>query len=565
MSRNALPRSRSRLAGTESLLLLARTRFAQTARSGVRGTPPPRPRAGPRHRLSGLGAVVGRSFLILGGAFLVRAMTDAGAFPRSFGVALGLFYALACLVFAERAGRSGEPMTAAAYGVTATAIVYPLLWEATTRLEVLTPPVAACVLFASAAFALVVAARWSLASLAWSASAGAVLTALALLVSTHAIATFGLLLLLLAAVTLAVSLRRNWEGFPWPASLAADLVILEAAVIAGQPDGLPEAYAGLSRGFVLALVLSLPLPFLAATLWRALRRRQDPTLFDVCQTGVALAIGVGASVRVGPATGASPAMVGAFVLVLAAGLFLASSRPALSRYASRVFSWGGLLLLLAGSGLALPAAARGVAWSVMGLVSILVSTRREGESFPLHGAVLLGGSAVASGLLSSSREAFLASPGAPAAFSAGAVIVLASSFIAAGLLAARARRRSPGRADRIAALVCGLLALLGTSTLAERILASLLSAEEDPARVAAIRSAILAAAAVALSACRRIRTIEDLALFAYPVLGAGAVKLLVQDLPQASPSTLFFVFAAYGAALIAIPRFSRGAGPAAIP
>src|SRR5580765_5659375 len=60
---------------------------------------------------------VGRSCLVLGGAFLIRAMTDSGTLPRSIGAALGLSYALLWIVLADRAAGRGRSSSGAFLGV----------------------------------------------------------------------------------------------------------------------------------------------------------------------------------------------------------------------------------------------------------------------------------------------------------------------------------------------------------------------------------------------------------------------------------------------------------------
>ncbi|MFI5119532.1 MAG: hypothetical protein ACHQM4_03920, partial [Thermoanaerobaculia bacterium] len=67
-------------------------------------------------------ALAGRCLFVLAGAFLVRALTDSGAFPHTAGVALGLAYALTWLVLADRAGRARSAAAATAGGVTALVI-----------------------------------------------------------------------------------------------------------------------------------------------------------------------------------------------------------------------------------------------------------------------------------------------------------------------------------------------------------------------------------------------------------------------------------------------------------
>src|SRR5450759_5061728 len=98
--------------------------------------------AAPESPLSSYAALAGKCLFVLAGAFLVRALTDSGTFPRGAGVALGLAYAMTWLVVADRTGRNGSAAAATAataWGVTALVIACPLVWEASTRFNVLPP------------------------------------------------------------------------------------------------------------------------------------------------------------------------------------------------------------------------------------------------------------------------------------------------------------------------------------------------------------------------------------------------------------------------------------------
>ncbi len=53
-------------------------------------------------------ALAGRAFLGIGGAYLFRALTEAGTLPHLAGVALGLVYAGAWILAAEHSGRAGQ-------------------------------------------------------------------------------------------------------------------------------------------------------------------------------------------------------------------------------------------------------------------------------------------------------------------------------------------------------------------------------------------------------------------------------------------------------------------------
>ncbi len=92
-------------------------------------------------------SLVGRTCFILGGAYVLRALTDAGTLPRAGGTALGILYAIAWLVPIYRldASASRQRLTAASYGVAMALIAFPILWEATVRenVKLLSPGAAA--------------------------------------------------------------------------------------------------------------------------------------------------------------------------------------------------------------------------------------------------------------------------------------------------------------------------------------------------------------------------------------------------------------------------------------
>src|SRR5204862_7673283 len=80
-------------------------------------------------------ALIGRSILIVGGAFLLRALTEAGWVPQLAGVALGFVYAMAWIVVAPE---------------TAALIAGALIVEATIRFHALDAPAGALLVGVSA-------------------------------------------------------------------------------------------------------------------------------------------------------------------------------------------------------------------------------------------------------------------------------------------------------------------------------------------------------------------------------------------------------------------------------
>jgi hypothetical protein len=79
----------------------------------------------------------------------------------------------------------------------------------------------------------------------------------------------------------------------------------------------------------------------------------------------------------------------------------------------------------------------------------------------------------------------------------------------------------------------------------------------DAGIVATARTSILAAAALALAWAGRRDRFREAGWLLYPVLVAGGLKLLLEDLPHSRPATLFLALAFYGGALIAAPRMGR--------
>jgi hypothetical protein len=464
------------------------------------------PSAATEPAVPSIAALAGRCLFVLAGAFLVRALTDSGAFSRGAGVALGLAYALTWLVLADRAGRAGSAAAATAWGVTALVIACPLVWEASTRFDVLQPTAAAAVLFAVAAAALGASVHRNLRALAWAAVPSVLATACLLLVTTHALVAFGALLVVLAAGAGAASVRRGWAGLQWPPAVVADLVILEAVWIAARPEGLPEAYAGLNSGAVLALALALFAVSLAGTVRRAFGSAGTPDAFEAIQLGAALFLMVFAVSRLTPLAGLPPSLI----------------------------------------------------WCLAGFAAAAAPARIVGPMAPAYGAVLLLVAAVASGLAGFARHAFVGSPvtGLPAPDS---LVVLALSAVAAALLAARVRAGAGGSFARGAMFALACVSITGAGALAVLGLALLVAPDGDPGRTAVARGAVLAAASVLLASLRRLLTLAPLARLTYPVLAIAGLKLLIDDLPHGRPSTLVATFVVYGAALIAVPRILRAA------
>ena len=90
--------------------------------------------------------LIGRSLIVLAGAFLLRALTESGRIPGQAGAIFGLGYATLWLAAADRQPGSPSQLSRVFHGLAALVIAVPLLWEATTRFQFFSPGASAATL-----------------------------------------------------------------------------------------------------------------------------------------------------------------------------------------------------------------------------------------------------------------------------------------------------------------------------------------------------------------------------------------------------------------------------------
>lgn len=522
--------------------------------------PGPLPSPESETELPGLMALAGRALVLLGGAYLFRALTDAHVLPAGAGVALGLVYAAVLLFLADRAAGSGNPYLATAYAAVSTAVACPLAWEATTRLGVFRPGTGVAVLGAAGTLLLAEAARRRLATAAALAVLGVVGAGFAILVSSFALEAVLGLLLFAGAAGVVVATLRDWPGLAWPGALAADFLALMAAFIAGRAAGLPENWASVSLAPLVALLVSLPVLSLALTIWRTVVRKADPEVFDFVQPSLGVVSGIGAAALIGPRVGVSPVALGLGVLAAAAGLLVLDTLRPVSRSVSALHTATGAVFVVAGGFLAVPASFLAAFWSAAAVAAAIAFLRVPGRTRGVQTAVFVAAGSIAAGLL----------PGV-SGFVLGVDRIESPPFLTATLPAlaaavvawrALASRLAPGpyrfRKNPTAA-IAGTIAVLDIATLVEGVLRTLLVGREDPGGGSALRTVLISAAAVLLAGLRRKRFAAPVGFLVYPLLLVGGLRIVLFDLMHGRPATLFLTFAVYGASLIFAPRLLRAA------
>lgn len=235
--------------------------------------------------------LAGRTFLVLGGAFLLRTVTEAGRVPTALGALLGLAYALAWIGLALRDGGRGAQTSAAVHGLTAALIAYPLVGEAATRLGAFSPAAAALALAAVTGALVAAGRRTGLAVLVWAGILAGAATAAALFVATGGIAAFVVYLLGLYAAALLLRSGPGASGLEWAPGIAATALLTLGAWLSTRPQGTPERFTALSQTGIVALTVALVVLAVLGAAHDAKARGLAPT--DVLQPAAALTVAAG--------------------------------------------------------------------------------------------------------------------------------------------------------------------------------------------------------------------------------------------------------------------------------
>lgn len=506
--------------------------------------------------------LVGRSFLVFGGAFLIRALTDGRHVNAGVGVSLGLLFAASGVALAWR-DASRQPLSAAFHGITAALVGFPLIFETGVRLALLPPNVATGVLAIFTAGLLAAATRNPMRSLAWVAVLGALATALALRAMQGGPALPGVLFAL-AVATLVLAERQGWTGLRWPVALVLDAVVLRRLFASAA---LEPAARQTPLEVELALAVLVFLLFLSAMFRRIVVKGSAAGAFEILQGLLAMGTAIACIAR----TSAElpwglPVGSAMFFGVAGASLYAllkVSSEP------SRTIDAGWLAVLWFLSTLAFGLLLTrgpmvGLLWAVIGLAAVLLGTVRHRLKLWSAALAFNFAAAVGGGLSAVSRDALLRNPSldwsAPSIWTLSVLVLIVFS----GTLMARSRPQNGWGGHALSAGALWLLALGLVSVTASAMRTLLGGAQADVAYVVLSRTFLLVTVALGLGVARKISQRVELGWVAWAFLVMGALKLLVQDLPLGRASTLFVAFPVLGLAIIVLPRLTRSNAPAPV-
>ncbi len=563
-------RMEARLDAVESGVRLtpAAARRARAAAAVARDATVEEIRSDATHVAGGV-ALVGRTLLVLAGAFVLRALTDSGTLPDRLGAGLGFLYAGAWIGAGERAAKAGRGASAAFHGAAAVMIGFPLLFEAVTKFRILSPLLAAVALAGFTGVALAVAAWRRFEVLAWLVGLGGVFTALALMFVTRVMVPPLAYLLLLGTATLWLGYVRDWHGLRWPVAGVADLAVLVLGVRAVNPDAVE------GPGLAMALQISLVALYLGSIAVRTLLLDRDIVPFEVAQAVAVLVAGLG-----GAAFVAARADIGAGFLGTASVLFgLASYGVAFAfverRRAKRranfyFYTSVALLFVLLGTAFVIPAAILPAAWALFALAAAGAARWLSRRTLATHAAAYAVAALASGGLFGHAFESIFASPELPwtGASASGLLAVLAAAA-AAWITTPVPVEGKLGWLPRF--LLLAALAATAAGVLAAWVVPLAAGTPGAGARAgdaATARTAVLVGGAILLALLGRVEPWKEARWLSWTMLAVVGVKILVEDLQRSRPATLFLAFALYGGALIVVPRLRRrekgspAAGPA---
>jgi hypothetical protein len=506
--------------------------------SAVRGTP----------------ALAGRSLLILAGAFLLRALTEAGTFANGTGVVLGLAYAASWIFAAGLAARKGARASAGFFAVCAALIADPLIFEASTDFGVLSSTGSAITLTIMTAAGLFIASRWRLQESAWVFVVGAMVTAatLAVVRPPGEAATAVLVALGLAAVWLAG--RHGWEFLRWLTAIGADVGVLRLTAMATAPGG-PHGIEAPHAPLVAVLQGALLLGYVGSSFARALRGRHSIRVFDYLQTAVAWAIGWGGAVQLARANDAGIRGLAVFALFVGlaayAGAFGVVDRRQGRNRSFLFLSSLGLALVLLG----LPGtigSASAVAWAVLALIAAAAGSHWDRVTLRAHAAVLLGAAWIASGVAAEAagdiggRTDFDAVPGA------GALIVALLTVITTLVVLFARKLKTSGWVQRLP--LTALLVMSGIVAAAALVSVATLVAPGSALWMGTVALSALTIVAAVLASRWGIR---EAGWVVYPLLALTGLRVVLTDLASGRTGVFVIALAAYGSAMILSPRLLR--------
>jgi hypothetical protein len=508
-------------------------------------------------RSSNVMPVIGKIFLGMAGAYLLRALAESSPMPRLAVACMALAYAGTWVIWAARTS-PGAIFASTAYATTAAVILPPMLWELTLRFHAMPARTAAAVLVGFAACVAALAWKRRLASVVWTPTISAAVAAVALLPGTRDPLPFIVALLLIALITEAAASGGRWPGLRPLVALPVDLGMLALIAIYTNANGVPPDYQPLSAGVLLLLFAAAFVIYSASILSHAVPLRRKISGFEIVQMAAVFLLAGFGVLRVTHYAAAS--VLGILFLLMAAACYwcaFARFGDAELRRNYHVFSAWAAVLFVAGSLLAFPAAVNALWLGTAALAAIWAGVHSRRFSLAAHGLVFLAVMAVVSGLLEYCAAMLMGGP-RPAGWTVWSgyfFTLLGCAFAWRGFGPV-----IPPWQQRFLTLTLAALAAWATlsATMAGALLAlHATGAAGSPPMLAATRTLAICLLALLLGWSGSRWRRAELMWLAYAFIALSTIKLLLEDLRTGSAAAVAFSLFCYGMVWLLVPRLAR--------
>ncbi|MGA7416177.1 MAG: hypothetical protein WBW33_37250 [Bryobacteraceae bacterium] len=507
-------------------------------------------------------AVLGRVFLAVAGAFVLRALAEYGVIPASLGAGLGIIYALVWLFLATRLPAEAKFATAAACATSAL-IMIPLIWEASQRFKVLSSWTSAGLL---AGFVLVsLAVSWAKRQTVISGVVGvsSALLAIVLMFANHDLLPFTLALLTIGLAMEVAAWLDHQTGARATAAIAADIAIFISSWLLSRPQGLPAEYVPISLGSLVFVQTLLMAIYLGSAGVQTVVRRRTLTFAEMAQTAAALLIGVAGIVWVFRSNAAVMLALGLTALAIGLACYAVSFRlfESVHMWNFRAWSAFGLFLVLIGTYFPFSGSAFWMLWCACAVGSCWAAMAVRRPTLGLHGAVYLLLGAVASDaagqtvarLFGMGNDAFRWF--APLAVLLAAVVSWVA--IAMSTTGESARWRKQVSSLAISSSIAWIAAGIAVQMLVS-IWQAVAAGRGGDAPAYTLGTVVLTLTAAALAWAGGRWQKRELIWLAYAFMILGAYKLATRDFANEHSLALVVSLIFFGGVLVLMPRLQRG-------
>jgi hypothetical protein len=502
--------------------------------------------------------VLGRALLGLAGAYLLRGISESALIPPLAGVLATVVYAAWWLYSVRKAARQST-LVANIHGLTAAAILYPMLWETTVRFHALPPPLTASLLALFAVAGFLIAWQGNLNGIVWITTLSSISTALALIIATRDVIPFTLALLAISAAVEWSAMKDHWTQERGTVAFAADLAVLLAVYLIAQPRGLPEGYVPYTAWQAMTLAVLLLLISLSGTIARTLFRGLSMTAVEITQMAVVVVLSVGGALRIATVTGATGIPVALVSLSAGAACYLVSFAY-LDRLATRqrnfyAYSTLAIVLVTIGSMILLRGTVLALFWSAAAVSCTWLAAQANRNTVRVHGLLYLLFAGMSCGVFGNSLTRILDPPSAsPPVFTLPEAVVFGGAACCYAIFVFRDHRKIASWRDGYAVFLTAGIALLPLAGfLAGAVVASMRLSFTLP-----IRTAMLTVFAVLLEMSGKRFRRPELVWLMYPCMVLAAYKLIARDFGEGNTVGLGVSLIFFGGALMLLPRLFRG-------